>query len=198
MIYALVLAISYLLGSIPFGLLMGKWFAQVDVRDHGSGNIGMTNVLRTAGNIPAILTLIGDGGKGAVAAILANQLVGDPFFSLLAGTFAVIGHNWSVFLGFKGGKGVATVAGVLFTLRPSVAGILFVVWVVVLALFRYISLASLATAVALPITLLFFKVGWAELTLALVVSAFTIYRHRSNIQRLRQGTEFRFGEKVER
>lgn len=196
MIHVLVLVSSYLLGSIPFGLLMGKWWSQVDVRQHGSGNIGMTNVLRTAGYLPALFTLIGDAGKGAAAAVLANRLIGDPSFSLLAGTVAVIGHNWSLFLGFKGGKGVATVAGVLFTLRPAVASVLFVVWIVVLGLFRYISLASISTAVALPIVLLFFKVGWAELVLALIVSCFTIYRHRSNIQRLRQGTEFRFGEKV--
>lgn len=194
--YILVLAVSYLLGSIPFGLLMGKWWSKVDVREHGSGNIGMTNVLRTAGYLPALFTLVGDVGKGVVATALANRLIGNPFFSLLAGTFAVIGHNWSLLLGFKGGKGVATIAGVLFTLRPAVAAVLLLVWIVILALFRYISLASICTALALPIILLFFGVGWAELILAIIVSSFTIYRHRSNIQRLRQGTEFRFGEKV--
>lgn len=196
MIYLVILAISYLLGSIPFGLLMGKWFAKVDVRKYGSGNIGMTNVLRTTGYFPAFITLIGDAGKGALAAILANNLVGDPFFSLLVGTLAVIGHNWSIFLGFKGGKGVATIAGVLLALRPGVALVLFIVWIVVLLLFRYISLASIVTAIALPISLLFFKVGWDELILSIVVSIFTVYRHRSNIVRLREGTEFKVGEKV--
>lgn len=196
MMYLAILALSYVLGSIPFGLLMGRWFAKVDVRRYGSGNIGMTNVLRTTGYLPAVLTLLGDLGKGALAATVANRLIGDPFFSLLAGTLAVIGHNWSLFLGFQGGKGVATIAGVLFTLRPAVALVLLVVWLVVLFLFRYISLASIATAVALPITLIFFRVGWPEFILASIVASFTVYRHRSNIQRLRQGTEYRVGEKV--
>lgn len=196
MTYLLVLIVSYLLGSIPFGLLIGKWIAKVDVRNYGSGNIGMTNVLRTTGYLPAALTLVGDAGKGVLAAALANALIGDPFFSLFAGTLAVVGHNWSIFLGFKGGKGVATIAGMLFTVRPGVALILLLIWLIVLVVFRYISLASIATASALPLVLLFLKAGWAEFILGTVIAVFTVYRHRSNIERLRQGTEYRFGEKV--
>ncbi|HPT84140.1 MAG TPA: glycerol-3-phosphate acyltransferase, partial [Limnochordia bacterium] len=118
MIYVFVMAAAYILGSIPFGLLVGKWWAKVDVRQYGSGNIGMTNVLRTAGFVPALLTLIGDVGKGALAVFLAQRFLGDSFSSLLAGVFAMTGHNWPLFLGFKGGKGVATMAGVLLVFRP--------------------------------------------------------------------------------
>jgi glycerol-3-phosphate acyltransferase PlsY len=110
--YILILATCYLLGSIPFGLLVGKWLAKVDVREHGSGNIGMTNVLRTVGYFCAFLTLVGDMGKGVVAVLLGRHFVGDSTFTLIAGIFAVLGHNWPVFLGFKGGKGVATIGGV--------------------------------------------------------------------------------------
>lgn len=194
--HIVVMGIAYLLGSIPFGLLVGKWWSRIDVRQYGSGNIGMTNVLRTAGYVPGLLTLIGDLGKGAVAVLLAQRFLGDPFSSLLAGTFAVAGHNWPVFLGFRGGKGVATIAGVLLVFRPLATLILFVIWLTVLLVFRYISLASIVVAVCLPFVLLVLKVGWFELGLALLVAVVTIYRHRSNIERLRTGTEFRFGEKV--
>lgn len=196
--YILVLAVSYLLGSVPFGLLVGKWWAKVDVRQHGSGNIGMTNVLRTAGYFCALLTLIGDVGKGVVAVVLARSLTGDSFLGLFAGTFAVIGHNWPIFLRFKGGKGVATVLGVLLAYKPLAAGVLFVIWLGFLIAYRYISLASIVAAFSLPVVLYFFKVDWLEWSLAVIVATFTILRHRSNIDRLRQGTEFRFGQKVNR
>lgn len=196
MIYAILLALSYLLGSIPFGLLIGKWFAKIDVRQHGSGNIGMTNVLRTAGYLPALFTLIGDAGKGVFAVLLTRHFTGDSSFALIAGTLTVIGHNWSIFLRFKGGKGVATIAGVLFAFLPWAAGLLLIIWLGVLLRYRYISLASIVVAFCIPFVLLFFQVGWLELLLGIIVGAFTIFRHRSNIERLRKGTEFRFGQKV--
>ncbi|HOB40241.1 MAG: glycerol-3-phosphate 1-O-acyltransferase PlsY [Limnochordia bacterium] len=198
MTYLLIVAAAYVLGSIPFGLLVGKWWAKVDVRNYGSGNIGMTNVLRTAGYIPALLTLIGDVGKGAAAVLLARRFLAEPIWSLVAGMFAMIGHNWPLFLGFKGGKGVATVAGVLAVFRPPAALILFLTWLAVLLAFRYISLASITVAVCLPLVLLLLGAGWFEVLLGVLVGAITVYRHRSNIERLRKGTEFRFGEKVQR
>lgn len=196
MIYVLVMAAAYVLGSIPFGLLVGKWWANIDVRQYGSGNIGMTNVLRTAGYVPAFLTLIGDLGKGALAVLIAQWLLGDPVFSLLAGTFAMVGHNWPLFLGFRGGKGVATIAGVLLVFRPLAALILFAIWLGVLLTFRYISLASITVAILLPLILFLTGATGFELLLGILVGAITVYRHRSNIERLRKGTEFRFGEKV--
>lgn len=195
--YVVVLIISYLLGSIPFGLLMGKWWSKVDVRKYGSGNIGMTNVLRTIGYVPALLTLLGDGGKGLLAVWLAAKVTDNPFFALLAGTSAVIGHNWPVFLRFRGGKGVATAAGVVLAVQPWSALILFLIWLGVLLRFRYISLASIVVAVCLPFVLLIFGVSLWEFALAALLSTFTVFRHRSNIERLRAGTEFRFGEKIE-
>lgn len=195
--YIVVLIFSYLLGSIPFGLLMGKWWSKVDVREYGSGNIGMTNVLRTAGSIPAFITLLGDGGKGYAAVFLATKVTGNLFLALLAGIAAVVGHNWPVFLRFRGGKGVATAAGVVLAVRPWSALILFLIWLGVLVKFRYISLASIVVAICLPFVLLIFGVSLWEFALALLLSSFTVLRHRSNIERLRAGTEFRFGEKIE-
>jgi len=198
MTYVLVLASAYVLGSIPFGLLVGKWWAKIDVRKYGSGNIGMTNVLRTAGYVPALLTLIGDVGKGALAVLLAQRSVGNAFFSLLAGVLAVAGHNWPLFLGFKGGKGVATIAGVLLVSRPAAALILFIIWVLMLLVFRYISLSSITCAVCLPFILFVTGASWIEVGLGVLLGAVTVFRHRSNIERLRRGTEFRFGERVQR
>lgn len=194
--YILILAASYLLGSIPFGLLVAKWWAKVDVREHGSGNIGMTNVLRTAGYLCAFLTLVGDMGKGIAAVLLGRYFIGDATFTLIAGILAVIGHNWPIFLRFKGGKGVATIAGVLIAFHPSVAAVLAAIWLIVLVFSRYISLASIVVAVCLPIALFIFRAKWIEVILAILVAGVTIFRHRSNIDRLRKGTEFRFGQKV--
>ncbi|HHY15191.1 MAG TPA: glycerol-3-phosphate 1-O-acyltransferase PlsY [Firmicutes bacterium] len=195
--YIIVLIFSYLLGSIPFGLLMGKWWAKVDVRQYGSGNIGMTNVLRTAGYVPALITLLGDVGKGYAAVFLATGVTDSVFLALLAGVAAVVGHNWPVFLRFRGGKGVATAAGVVLAVRPWSALVLFLIWLGVLVRFRYISLASIVVAICLPFVLLLFGVSLWEFALALVLGIFTVLRHRSNIERLRSGTEFRFGEKIE-
>lgn len=194
--YILVSVVSYLLGSIPFGLLVGKWLAKVDVRKHGSGNIGMTNVLRTAGLFCAILTLIGDMGKGALAVIMAKHFGSPGTFALIAGILAVIGHNWPIFLRFRGGKGIATIAGVLVAYQPAVAAVLTVIWLGVLLVSRYISLASIVVAFCLPIALVIFKADPIEIGLAVIVAGFTIFKHRSNIDRLRRGTEYRFGQKV--
>ncbi|NLL43157.1 MAG: glycerol-3-phosphate 1-O-acyltransferase PlsY [Firmicutes bacterium] len=194
--HILILALSYLLGSIPFGLLIAKWWAKVDVRKHGSGNIGMTNVLRTTGAFCAALTLIGDMGKGMAAVLIARSFIGGDTFPLVAGLAAVFGHNWPIFLRFKGGKGVATIAGLLVAYKPWVAAVLVTIWLAVLFASRYISLASIVVAVCLPIVLLFFGAPWLELLLALMMAAVTVFRHRSNIERLRAGTEFRFGERV--
>jgi len=194
--YILILTVSYLLGSIPFGLLVARWWAKVDVRQHGSGNIGMTNVLRTTGWFCALITLIGDMGKGIAAVLLARYFGFDPTLTLVAGIFAVIGHNWPIFLGFKGGKGVATIAGVLVAYQPIAAAILVAIWLGVLLIWKYISLASIVVAFCLPIVLIGLRAQAIEVVLAVFVAALTIIRHRSNIERLRQGTEYRFGQKV--
>lgn len=194
--YILVFAVSYLLGSIPFGLLTTKLFAGVDVRKHGSGNIGMTNVLRTTGYFCALITLIGDMGKGVAAVLLGSYFLGDATLTLISGIMAVVGHNWSLFLRFKGGKGIATIGGVLLAYQPLVAAILAVIWVAVLIFSRYISLASIVVAFCFPIILIILKTNALEVVLAIIVATFTIFKHRSNIERLRNGTEYRFGQKV--
>lgn len=194
--YILVFAVSYLLGSIPFGLLTTKLFAGVDVRKHGSGNIGMTNVLRTTGYFCALITLIGDMGKGIAAVLLGSYFLGDATLTLISGIMAVVGHNWSLFLRFKGGKGIATIGGVLLAYQPLVAAILAVIWVAVLIFSRYISLASIVVAFCFPMILIILKTNALEVVLAIIVATFTIFKHRSNIERLRNGTEYRFGQKV--
>lgn len=186
---------AYVLGSIPFGLIISRLWVKVDIRQHGSGNIGMTNVLRTVGYVPALFTLLFDSGKGVLAVLLAQLVTDDPFLWFACGTMAVVGHNWSVFLRFKGGRGVATTAGVLLATQPAITGILFIIWVLVVVLTKYVSLASITVAVVFPICLLLFKVSLPELLLGTVVAAFTVFRHRPNIQRLLQGTEYKFGEK---
>lgn len=194
--YFFVLVVSYLLGSIPFGLMFSRWWAKIDVRQYGSGNIGMTNVLRSAGYLPALFTLLGDCGKGVIAVLLAKAVVTMPLLWFLAGITAVVGHNWPVFLRFKGGKGIATMAGVLFTLWPALASILGLIWFLVLIISRYISLSSIIAVSSFPVLLLIFRVGWPQFAVGTVVAAFTVYKHRDNIERLRQGKEFRFGEKI--
>lgn len=186
---------AYLVGSIPFGLIVGHLWAKIDIRRYGSGNIGMTNVMRTVGYVPGILTLILDGGKGAVAVLLARLLGNDPLVWLACGLFAIAGHNWSLFLKFRGGKGVATTAGVFLAVAPHVALALFCVFLAVVLTTRYISLGSIIAAVTLPIWLLVFGFPWQALAMGTLISAITLVRHRSNINRLLTGTEYRFGEK---
>lgn len=183
---------SYLLGSIPFGLLVGKLFG-VDVRRTGSGNIGTSNVLRSLGTLPAIIVLVLDATKGAVPVLFADRVAIDP---LLAGLMAVVGHNWPVFLAFRGGRGVATTLGLLIAYTPLVALFLFVLWALVVTFTRYISLASIVACIALPITFALIGESASAVTVAIVLGLFGVYRHIPNIQRLLSGTEHRFGERV--
>ncbi|NLM25380.1 MAG: glycerol-3-phosphate 1-O-acyltransferase PlsY [Firmicutes bacterium] len=187
---------AYLLGSIPFGLFIGKLIGKVDVREHGSGNIGVSNVLRTVGLVPAIIVLVLDAGKGALPVLLAKQMFPNETLWLLAGFMAIIGHNWPIFLNFKGGRGVATTFGVLLSLIPMVAFWLIIIWVITLAISRYISLSSITAAVAFPILLWIYDHPLSFFVLGLFISIFVIYRHRANIQRLIAGKEFKVGQKV--
>ncbi len=196
MIYVLLCAAGYLLGSIPFGLYVGKLWGKIDVREHGSGNTGVSNVLRSVGPIPAALVLLLDAGKGAAAVLAAEAFVDDPSWWLAVGVCSIIGHNWPIFLGFKGGRGIATSAGVLVTLVPLAALLLLVIWTATLAISRYISLASVLAAIALPIILGVLQLPWTYLVFGLVMSAFALFRHRPNIKRLLAGKEYKLGEKA--
>jgi glycerol-3-phosphate acyltransferase PlsY len=185
---------GYLLGSIPFGLLLAAAGGAGDIRKIGSGNIGTTNVLRTGRKGLAAATLLLDAGKGAAAVLLARHLSGDPQLAIVAGIFAFLGHLLPVWLGFKGGKGVATMLGVTLAVQP-LAGLVFaLVWVGAALGTRYSSVGGMAAAVAAPILPLVrqdFGVAAMFWGMALLV----LVKHRENIGRLRAGTETKIGRK---
>jgi glycerol-3-phosphate acyltransferase PlsY len=189
---AALLMLSYLCGSIPTGVLLSARRG-VDPRDIGSGNIGATNVARTAGPTLGLLTLIGDAAKGLAPVLLAVWLgFGEPTVAL-AGMAAFCGHLYSCFLRFHGGKGVATAGGVLLGLAPAAMALIVPTFVLIVAVSRYVSLASMATAVAtVPIL---FALGYSAAIVATgaLMSALIVVRHRDNIQRIRFGTESRVG-----
>ncbi len=191
--YALAVILGYALGSIPFGLLSTKLAGLGDVRDIGSGNIGATNVLRTGRKDLAALTLIGDAGKGA-AAVLIAALLWNAEAAMIAGVAAFFGHVFPVWLGFKGGKGVATFIGILLALSWPVGLIFCGVWLAVALVTRYSSLAALTAAAAAPISA-FFLSGAALAFASLALVTVLYFTHRSNIARLLNGTESRIGNK---
>lgn len=191
--YALAAVLGYLLGSIPFGVIATRLAGLGDVRSIGSGNIGATNVLRTGRRDLAALTLVGDAGKGAVAVALAAWLWGYEA-ALFAGVAAFFGHVFPVWLGFKGGKGVATYIGILLALDWVVGLTFCAVWLLVAFALRYSSLAALTAAAIAPI-LAFFLSG-PQLTVAALALSITLFiTHRENIRRLMAGTESRIGDK---
>jgi len=186
------LIFGYLLGSIPFGLLLTRAAGLGDVRSIGSGNIGATNVLRTGNRKLAAATLVLDALKGTAAVLLAGRYA--PELAPWAGFGAFLGHLFPVWLGFKGGKGVATYLGVLIGLAWQVALIFAAVWLLVAILFRYSSLAALCAAIAVPVALWFLSTPQIAGLFALM-SVILFVKHRANIQRLGAGTEGRIGAK---
>ncbi|TPJ35553.1 glycerol-3-phosphate 1-O-acyltransferase PlsY [Mesorhizobium sp. B2-8-3] len=190
--YAVALVFGYLLGSIPFGLLITRAAGLGDVRKIGSGNIGATNVLRTGNKGLAAATLLLDALKGTAAVLVAGHF--SPDFGLLAGFGAFLGHLFPVWLGFKGGKGVATYLGVLLGLAWQGMLVFAVVWLAMAFLFRYSSLAALAAAVIVPIALYFISTPQIAGLFA-VMSLIVIIKHHANISRLLAGTEGKIGAK---
>ena len=187
--FVVAAAISYLLGSIPNGLILGKAIWGVDLRQHGSKNIGATNAWRTIGKVGGISIFALDFLKGAVSAYLGLHLGGSELAGVLCGILAIAGHSWSVFLAFKGGKGVATGLGVIAALMPEVTLIVFAVWFAIVYFTGYVSLGSIIGAALVPILTLFFGLHTEFLILGLIAAVFIIYRHKSNIERLLNGTE---------
>lgn len=183
---------GYLLGSIPFGLLLTRAAGLGDVRKIGSGNIGATNVLRTGNKKLAAATLLLDALKGTIAVVIAARWSHDA--AIAAGFGAFIGHLYPIWLGFKGGKGVATYLGVLFGLSGLAALVFAVTWLLVAFVSRYSSLAALTAAVLVPIALYMIDMPKAAALLALM-SVIVFIRHRANISRLLAGTESRIGSK---
>jgi glycerol-3-phosphate acyltransferase PlsY len=190
--------VAYLLGTIPFGLLLGKVFGGADVRQAGSGNIGATNVARVAGPVAGVFTLLLDAAKGATAVWMAARFANDSAaWMVIAGLAALVGHCFPIWLGFRGGKGVATAAGFFLVLCPLALLGSLTLFILVVVFSRYVSLGSIAAAAAIPILVYFL---WAPhhappLTVtfgALAAAALVVYKHDANIQRLVEGREPRF------
>ncbi len=190
-LYVAAVILGYLLGSIPFGLIITRIAGLGDVRRIGSGNIGATNVLRTGNKKLAALTLLLDALKGTFAVLIAA--IWGPAFALVAGFAAFLGHLFPVWLGFKGGKGVATYLGVLIALSWKAALVFAVVWIAIAWLTRYSSLAALLAAVAVPLSLFFWfgpaSVAWLFAAMSIIV----FLKHHANIRRLLDGDESRIG-----
>ena len=199
MIYIVISIIAaYLIGSIPTGYVFGKVLKGIDIREYGSGNVGATNVARTVGKIPGLIVFIIDFLKGTVAVtvipaslqkVVPGLAESGSFICILLGAVAIAGHIWTCFLRFKGGKGVATTAGVMAGLAPGIFLGCLGIWVIVFAVWKYVSLASIVAATALPV----FAVVTAKkvdfIIFCAVLCLVGVYVHRANIKRLIQGTE---------
>jgi glycerol-3-phosphate acyltransferase PlsY len=203
--YILTAVASYLLGSIPTGFLIGK-ARGIDIRKIGSGNIGATNAFRTFGTAAGVAVLLVDALKGFLAVALVSWLVWEAYgevgglftrewLEIAAGLAAVVGHNFTCWLNFKGGKGIATSAGVLLALVPYSLLIIFAIWIIVLGLTRFVSLASICASFALPFATWITGRSTTLIGITAAMTALAIYKHKSNIQRLLHGTETRLGHK---
>jgi glycerol-3-phosphate acyltransferase PlsY len=199
----LAIVLSYFVGSIPNGYVMGKLLKGIDVRDHGSGNIGFTNVLRVMGLGPGVIVLLADVGKGVLAVLAISRLGGiqsntlTPYIHELCGGFAMIGHVWAIFLKFRGGKGAATSLGIFISLFWQGGLIGLGVWIIVVAITRYVSLGSILLCISFCVATFVIsgEYIWGLRIMALVVTAIVIYRHKGNIQRLIRGEERKFGHR---
>jgi glycerol-3-phosphate acyltransferase PlsY len=203
--FILTALLAYLLGSVPTGFLVGK-ASGIDIRTIGSGNIGATNVFRALGTPAGVFVLLADALKGWLAvAVVANLCcnwaapsagaTAREWFRIVAGVCAILGHNYTCWLYFKGGKGIATSAGVLVALVPYALLIILAIWVVVFAAMRYVSLASICAAGALPLATWLTGGSVRLIIITAAMAALAIYKHRSNIRRLLAGTENRIGRK---
>jgi acyl phosphate:glycerol-3-phosphate acyltransferase len=205
LLFFIVAAVAYLLGSIPFGLILVRVFRKQDIRQQGSGNIGATNVIRSGGKGLGAATFVLDAAKGFLAVLLAWQVAlhthqSQPQAQNLAATAAVcaiVGHIYTVWLGFKGGKGVATGFGVFLGIAPLAALVALVAFIVVFALSRYVSLASIIAAIVFPLAALFRhheRLTPFMLAVVILLPLIIIAKHHANIRRLLSGTEYRFGK----
>ena len=195
--YAGILPLAYLLGSIPWGYFLLHWRRRIDIREYGSGRTGMSNVLRTAGGRVAAAVLLLDLGKGILAVLLAREIIGTTTGEVVAGLVALIGHNWPIFLGFRGGRGIATGLGSLSVMAPLAVVIGMIVFIPITLISRYLSLGSITGVITSCLSLLALALlGIYSSTYtwyAFVGGAIIIWQHRDNIQRLLRGTERRLG-----
>jgi acyl phosphate:glycerol-3-phosphate acyltransferase len=194
--------VGYLLGAIPVGIIVGRLVGQVDLRDHGSRRTGTTNALRVLGPLPAGLVLLLDVAKGAAAVLIGGLLAGGSAPELtaaLAGAAAIVGHTWSVFIGFGGGRGVATAGGALLAMAPLILLIIVPIMLLVVAITKYVSLGSLTGAVLAPVVAGVLALAGlapdASVALAAAAGVLIVVRHADNVDRLRRGTERRLGQR---
>jgi glycerol-3-phosphate acyltransferase PlsY len=193
---ALGLVASYLIGAIPVGFLVARAAGGFDIRGKGSGTIGATNVLRTLGPVPAVLTLLGDVAKGYLAMRVAEVLGPEPAWGAAGALLAVVGNCWPVFLRFRGGKGMATALGAFLALEPKAVLPAAVLWIAITAISRYISLASMAAVLVLPVASFVLGYPRASTGAAALVALVILWRHRENIRRLADGKENRLGGRL--
>ncbi len=186
---------AYLLGSVPMGLIAVRLCGGVDPRGVGSGNIGATNVGRTSGKKAGIITLIGDALKGAIPVLLAIYMGAGESVVFAVGLLAILGHMFSIYLGFKGGKGVATACGIFVVICPPALGLSLLVFVVVLLLFNFVSLASMAAALSMPVFLYLNSEPITFVALGVIAAILIVSKHSSNIGKLIKGTEDGFRKK---
>jgi acyl phosphate:glycerol-3-phosphate acyltransferase len=195
-VIGLLIPLAYLLGTVPSGYVLGRRRG-IDIRQHGSGNIGATNVLRTIGKGPAALALIGDLAKGAVP-VFVGRALGLPLeLQYLAGLAAVAGHIWPVWLRFRGGRGVATAFGALLAIAPLPGLVVALIFVLTVASSRYVSLGSILGSLAAPLIVWLWGYPTTVSLLTALVSGFIVVRHRGNIQRLLTGNESRLGQRLQ-
>ncbi|RLB72289.1 MAG: acyl-phosphate glycerol 3-phosphate acyltransferase [Deltaproteobacteria bacterium] len=187
----LLWTLAYLLGSIPVGILVSEWFKSGDPRESGSGNIGATNLARTAGKKAGLITLGGDCLKGLLAVLLARLFGAGDGVAALAGLAAFVGHLYPIFLNFKGGKGVATALGIFLALAPMATLMGALLFALVTGVSRLVSLGSIAAAITMPLFISQTGGNWKVVYCALIMSGFIIYKHKDNILRLCQNEENR-------
>lgn len=192
----LALVGCYLLGAIPFGLITGKVTRGIDIRDFGSGNIGASNVLRTLGVGPALVVFVLDTAKGTAAIMLCRALGMEPWMIVMGGVLSILGHSFSIFLGFRGGKGVATSLGMIIGLNPLIAGIALGLWLVIVGLTRIISVGSMIAAMSVPAMMFVWEKHVEYQVIALIAGVLILVKHRSNVKRLLAGTEPRIGQRI--
>lgn len=202
---AAILIFAYILGAIPIGLIVGKVTKGIDIREYGSGNIGATNIMRTLGTKAGAVVFIGDMLKGLIPVLLAKAFLHGayhPYFVIAAGMIAIIGHSASAFIGFKGGKGVSTSLGVIVGLDPVIAVVCFVLWALLVATTRYVSVASIIASMSVSVQMyasdkfLGHHVEVPYMIFALAAALLILVKHLSNIKRLVNGTEPKFGQKI--
>jgi glycerol-3-phosphate acyltransferase PlsY len=188
--YLIIAPLGYCLGCLPSGLWIGRYFYSLDITEHGSKNIGATNLFREHGPKPALAVLLLDMGKGFIAVWIAKNVApGDDFALLLGGVAAILGHTYSVFVNFKGGRGVATGLGVILFLMPAVTLVVFILWAALVYSTRYVSLASVAAALCVPVLAWWFSYPALFVIFSAAAAVFITARHRENIIRLLSGRE---------